>query len=67
MHVDVSTINHKFDKRVPSFSFYFLASFQRKFQQGDRERRRDREEGEGRGDPMRDSCERHVVGQGRFF
>lgn len=45
MHVDVSTINHKFDKRVPSFSFYFLASFQRKFQQGDRERRRDREEG----------------------
>lgn len=38
MHVDVSTINHKFDKRVPSFSFYFLASSQRKFQQRDRER-----------------------------
>lgn len=40
MHVDVSTINHKFDKRVPSFSFYFLASSQRKFQQRDRERER---------------------------
>lgn len=38
MYVDVSTINHKFDKRVPSFSFYFLASSQRKFQQRDRER-----------------------------
>lgn len=63
MHVDVSTINHKFDKRVPSFSFYFLASSQRKFQQRDRERERRG----GRSDPIRDSCERHVVGQGRFF
>lgn len=67
MHVDVSTINHKFDQRVPSFSssFYFSPPLKESFSKETvRERERKRE---GEGDPMRDSCERHVVGQGRFF
>lgn len=47
MHVDVSTINHKFDQRVPSFSssFYFSPPLKESFSK-ETVRERERERGE---------------------